>query len=230
MPADLAARGATAAFFRLEGALVGADAVPAAAYFAMHRQGFRARALGLGQVALSAPIYRVLGQSDRVLANRLVYLALRGMSEDRIIELAGEYVEDVLGERVLESGVDLLRKAKRAGHRTVLLSDGVAQVVEPLVRKLRHVDDFVCNHLDLRDGEATGKLCEPVVGGHDSLRWARGYAAEHGIDLARSVAYLTHGPDLLLMTAVGEPCAVNPDFTLRRAAREADWPVLDYDT
>ena len=230
MPDDLRPASTTAAFFRLEGALVAADAVPAAAYFAMHRQGLRARALGLGQVALCAPIYRVLGQSDRVLANRLVYLALRNMSEDRITELADEYVEDVLGARVLESGVDLLRKAKGAGHRTILVSDSIAQVVEPLVRRLRHVDDFICNHLELRDGSATGKLREPVVGGHDSLRWARGYAAEHGIDLGRSVAYLTHGPDLPLLTAVGRPCAVNPDFTLRRAARDAAWPVLDYDT
>ena len=203
MPNDVIKTQTTAAFFRLEGALVGADAVPAAAYFAMHRQGFRSRLLGLGQVALSAPVYRVLGQSDRVLANRLVYLALRSMSEDRIAELADEYVNDVLDEKVLDSGIDLLRKARRAGHRIVVVSDGIAQIVEPLIERLRYVDDFVCNHLDVRDGWATGKLNDPVVGGHDSLRWARGYADQHGIDLERSVAYLTHGPDLLLMTAVG---------------------------
>jgi phosphoserine phosphatase len=57
----------------------------------------------------------------------------------------------------------------------------------------------------------------------------RRYAQEHAIDLTRSLAYAAHGPDLLLMTAVGSACAVNPDFTLRRAARQADWPILDYD-
>lgn len=220
---------ATAAFFRIEGVLVRADAVPATAYFAMHRQGFRERLLGLGQVALSAPVYRVLGQSDRVLANRLLYLALRGMSEDRVAELAEEYVEDMLRERILEGGIELMRKARQAGHRIVLIADGVSQIVDPLLKHLRQVDDCVCNRLEIRDGYATGKLMEPVIGGHDSARWARGYAAERGIDLDRSLAYVAHGPDLLLMTAVGKPCAVNSDFTLRRAAREADWPMLDYD-
>jgi hypothetical protein len=33
----------------------------------------------------------------------------------------------------------------------------------------------------------------------------------------------------LLLSTVGARCAVNPDFTLRRAAQQADWPVLDYD-
>lgn len=220
---------ATAAFFRVEAVLVRADAVPATAYFAMHRQGFRERAFGLGQVALSAPVYRVLGQSDRVLANRILYLALRGMSEDRVAELAEEYVAEVLSERVLEGGLELLRKAKQAGHRIVLIADGIGHVVEPLLKHLRYVDHHVCNHLEFRDGEATGKLHDPVMGGHDSARWVRGYAAENGIDLDRSLAYVAHGPDLLVMTAVGSPCAVNADFTLRRAAREADWPMLDYD-
>ena len=73
-----------------------------------------------------------------------------------------------------------------------------------------------------RDGYATGKLLEPVVGGHDCAGWARGYAQQHGIDLTRSTVYAAHGPDLLLLSAVGQPCVVNPDFTLRRAARQAE--------
>jgi phosphoserine phosphatase len=68
-----------------------------------------------------------------------------------------------------------------------------------------------------------------VIGGHDSALWVRRYAEENHIDLAGSVVYAAHGPDLLLLSAVGRPCAVNPDFTLRRAARQADWPILDYD-
>jgi phosphoserine phosphatase len=102
-------------------------------------------------------------------------------------------------------------------------------VVQRLVAHLRHVDEYICNRLELRDGYATGKLLEPVVGGHDSASWARRYADEGGIDLSRSVVYAAHGPDLLLMSSVGMPCAVNPDFTLRRAARQTDWPIIDYD-
>jgi phosphoserine phosphatase len=219
----------TAAFFRVEGTLVGRGACSAAAYFAANGPGFAERALKLGQAALTAPVYSLLGQSDRVLANRLAYLPLRNLSEDRIAELAEEYVDGILRERILQGGVDLLREARRKGQRVVLICDALEQVVAPLAAQLRHVDDYVCNRLEFRDGYATGKLLDPVVGGHDSALWARHYAEQHGIDLARSVVYAAHGPDLLLMSSVGSACAVNPDFTLRRAARQSDWPILDYD-
>lgn len=219
----------TVAFVRVEGTLVAGGACSAAAYFAANAAGFGERARKLGQVALTAPFYALLGQSDRVLANRLAYLPLRNLSEDRISELAEEYFEGVVKERLLQGGIELLREARRQGHRVVLLSDGLAQVIEPLAAHLRHVDEVVCNRLEFRDGYATGKLLAPVIGGHDSAAWARRFAQEHDLDLSRSVVYAAHGPDLLLMSTVGLPCAVNPDFTLRRAARQADWPVLDYD-
>jgi phosphoserine phosphatase len=217
-----------AVFVRIEGVLTGRGVRAAAAYFAANAAGLRERALRLGHLAWTAPIYEVLGQSDRVLANRLAYLALRSMSEDRIAELAGEYWENVLRERVLSDGVELLRRARAEGKRVVLLADSVDVVVKPLVEHLRCVDDYVCNRLEFRSGYATGKLLDPVIGGHDGGRFIETYAREHGIDLAASSAYGAHGPDVLMLAAVGRPCAVNPDYTLRRAAREAGWPVMDY--
>jgi phosphoserine phosphatase len=217
-----------AAFVRIEGVLTGRGVRAAAAYFAANAAGLRERALRLGHLAWTAPIYQVLGQSDRVLANRLAYLALRSMSEDRIAELASEYWQNVLREHLLSDGVELLRRARAEGKRVVLLADSVDVVVKPLVEHLRYVDDYVCNRLEFRSGYATGKLLDPVIGGHDGGRFVETYAREHGIDLAASSAYGAHGPDVLMLAAVGRPCAVNPDYTLRRAAREAGWPVMDY--
>jgi phosphoserine phosphatase len=217
-----------AVFVRIEGVLAGPGARSAAAYFAANAAGLRERVLRLGHLAWTAPVYQVLGQSDRVLANRLAYLALRGMSEDRIAELATEYWDNVLRERVLADGVELLRRARAERKRVVLLADSIEPVVQPLVEHLRCVDDYVCNRLEFRDGLATGKLIDPVIGGHDGGRFVMEYAREHAIDLTASTAYGAHGPDVLMLAAVGRPCAVNPGYTLRRAAREAGWPVMDY--
>jgi HAD superfamily phosphoserine phosphatase-like hydrolase len=217
-----------AAFFRVEGLLVGRGVMEAAGYFAANSRGFRERFFRLGQVAMTFPVYRVLGQSDRVLANRLAYVALRNMEEDRVVELAREYFQDVLKGAVLEGGVELLRKARQKGCRVALISDGLSHLIEPLVEHLKYADDFICNRLEFRDGVATGRLLEPVVGGHHSALWVRKYAEQNGIDLARSLAYGGHGPDLLMLSAVGHPCAVNPDFTLRQAARQAQWPIMEY--
>ena len=218
----------TAAFFRVEGILLGRGVLAASAYIAGNAKKFGERALRLGLVALAAPVHTLLGQTDRALAHRLVHLAFRGMSEDRIALLSEEYAEDILKDKILDQGVELMKRAQGEGHRIVLLSDGIAPIMLPLARHLRHHDDLICNHLEFRDGEATGRLLEPIVGGASGGRWLQQYAAEHDIDLAHSTAYGSHGPDMLLLAAVGKPCAVNPDFVLRRSARDADWPVVEY--
>lgn len=217
----------TAAFFRVEGTLIDRGALAASAYFASNAQGFTERAFRVGALALGAPIYGWLTQSDRTLATRAAYAALRHMSEDRVHELAGEYYEDVLKQRIYERGRELIKQAKRDKHKVVLLSEGIEQVVSRLAEELG-ADDLVSNHLEFVHGETTGKLLEPVVGGHDGGAYAKRYAREHGIDLTRSVAYAAHGADLLLLSSVGRPCAINPDFALRAAARDAEWPVLEY--
>jgi HAD superfamily phosphoserine phosphatase-like hydrolase len=217
----------TAAFFRVEGALVDRGALAASAYFAGNAQGFAERAFRLGALALGTPLYGYLSQNDRTLATRAAYVTLRHMSEDRIGELADEYYADVLKDRIYERGRELIKKARKEGHRIVLISEGIEPVVAKLASELA-ADDFVSNRLEFDHGEATGKLLEPIIGGHDAGTWVKRYAREHGVSLERSFAYAAHGADLLLLSAVGQPCAVNPDFALRGAARDADWPVLEY--
>ena len=216
----------TAAFFRVEGTLIDRGALAASIYFAANAQGFAERALRVGALAVGAPLYRFLSQNDRTLATRAAYVTLRHMSEDRILELADEYYAEILKERIYERGRELVKRARREGHRVVMLSEGIEQVVSRLSQELG-ADHFVCNRLEFEDGEATGKLLEPIVGGHDVAAWVKRYAREQGIALERSLAYAAHGADILLLSAVGQPCAVNPDFALRGAARDADWPVLE---
>lgn len=221
-----------AAFFRAEGVLISRGVVHAATWMAAQRAGLRERAFRFGQAALAAPLFGLLGQNDRSLGSRIAHLAYRDMTSDRIDVLSEEYVEDMLEDSILDSGVELLKKARAAGYRTVVLSEGISEIMERVVERYlqgkRGVDDLVCNRLEYKDNKATGKLLDPIVGGYEGGRWAQAYAAEHGVDLRRSVAYAGHGPDLLLLSAVGQPCAVNPDHTLRKAAKEADWPVVDY--
>ena len=218
----------TAAFFRVEGIVLGRGVLAASAYIAANAKKFGELALRLGLVALAAPVHGLLGQTDRALAHRIVHLAFRGMSEDRVAILAEEYAEDILKGKLLDQGVELMKRARDEGRRVVLLSDGVSSIMEPFARHLKHHDELVCNHLEFRDGEATGKLLDPIIGGASGGRWLRQYALEHDLDLAHSAAYGSHGPDMLLLSAVGRPCAVNPDFVLRRSARDADWPIIEY--
>ena len=66
-----------------------------------------------------------------------------------------------------------------------------------------------------------------MVGSHLAGQWARGFAKENDIDLDLSWAYGAHAADSLLLSAIGKPCVVDPDFRLRRIARDNDWPVVE---
>lgn len=218
----------TAAFFRVEGILLSRGVLSAAAYMAANARKFGERALRLGLVAAAAPLHRLLGQTDRAFAHRVAHLAMRGMSEDRIAVLSEEYAEDVLKDKILDQGLELLKRAQGEGHRVVLLSDGIEPIIRPLSRHLKHYDELLCNRIEFEDGEATGKLLDPVIGAASGGRWLDDYAEQHDLDLRRSCAYGSHGPDMLLLARVGRPCAVNPDFVLRRSAKDADWPIIEY--
>ncbi len=220
-----------AAFIRVEGVLFKRGLLSAAAYVARNAQGMKERALRTVGLALGAPAYGLLRQNDRTLANRVAYLAFRGMSQDRIEVLGEEYFHDVLASKLLDRGVEIVQRMKDEGYRTVLLSESLPQLMAPLVDKIgaRHVDRLVTNHIEFKaDGDCTGRLLDPVVGGHDAGRFVHRYCEEHGLDARGSAAFGSHAGDLLLLASVGKPCAVNPDFTLRRAAHEADWPIVDY--
>ncbi|MDF1663715.1 MAG: haloacid dehalogenase-like hydrolase [Planctomycetota bacterium] len=218
----------TAAFFRVEGTLIKRGALSVSAYFATNAQKFSDRLFRLGAMAVAAPVYSILGQSDRGLANRMAYFSCRHLSEDRIFVLAEEYYDTMLKDSVLDRGLELMKRARKEGHRIVLISETISEVLEHLKDDLGSYDELVCNRLEYRNGKATGKLVDPVMGGHECGRWIKEYASKEGIDLANSVAYAAHGGDLLLLASVGHPCATNPDFALRRAAREVDWPVVEY--
>jgi len=218
----------TAAFVRVEGILLARGVLSAAAYLAGNAKKFGERALRLGIVGLAAPVHRLLGQTDRALAHRLAHLAIRGMSRDRVEVLCEEYAEDVLKDTILDQGIELLKRLQSEGRRVVLLSDSIEPIMKPLARHLKHYDELVYNQIEFEDDEATGKLLDPVIGSNVGGRWLDDYAAAHNLELARSAAFGAHGPDMLLLSRVGKPCAVNPDFVLRRSAKDADWPIIDY--
>jgi phosphoserine phosphatase len=197
---------------------------------AANAYGLAQRLQKIGTAVAMAPWYGIVGQADRTLATRIAFASARGMSEDRVAVLCQEYAGNILLPSVLERGVELLETAHRKGHEIVLVSETLRPAIEPLLLALPVPARIVCNDLEYREGHATGRLAEPVIGGVSGCLHVLRTERERGVDLARSVAYGSRGPDLLLLQSVGSPCAVNPDLSLRAAARDADWPVLQYST
>lgn len=215
-----------AAFFRVEGALTARPTLAAAGYLIANSQALTDRFTRMAGVALALPLSFGGPLKDSTLATRFSWMGVRGMSDDRLAVLGDEYATRYLIPSLKDVGTKLIDEAKRQKLRVILVSDNLNVIVEPVAKHLG-IRDVVCNRLEMTSTKATGRLAEPVISGHLSGAWARDYATEHGIDLTRSSFYGATGDDALLMSAIGKPCAVTPDRTLRRLARDNDWPVVE---
>ena len=215
-----------AAFFRVEGPLSPRPTVAAAAYLAANSQEISGRLARLGNVALAAPFLFGGPLADPAMGARVTWMGLRGMSHDRLAVLGQEYAERFVIPSLRETGLRLLKEATKSGHRIVLLSDNLHEVMEP-VRAHLGADSLVCNRLELAEGKATGRLDTPVFHGAEQAKWVQRYAAETNTDLATSLAYGAQDDDQLLLSAIGRPCVVHPNRGLRNVARTFDWPVVE---
>lgn len=215
-----------AGFFRVEGTLTPRPTIATCAWLAANAQAVGERLARLGNVALATPFLSFGPLRDATTGSRVAWMGLRGLSEDRLVVLGEEYAERFLIPSLREVGLELVRDARKQGLRVVLISDNLDVVVRHVADHLG-IDDLVCNTMEMRKGKATGRLRDPIVTGHVASEWVRGFASEEGIDLGASSAWGAQAEDGMLLGAIGRPCAVHPDWQLRRMARDLDWPVVE---
>ena len=217
---------ARAAFFRLEGTLHAGGAWSAALYLASNAASMRQRLLA-SSGALLGGFFRnakVTGAES----TRLAFAPLAGFSRDRLEILAGDYAKDVLLASLRPEARALLDGARADGFKTVLVTESLDIIANSLSRVLGEGFDFVlANELefDAKD-RCTGDLVSPVLAPELDPKRLRDFAHAHGIDLASSRAYGSAREDLVLLGAVGYPCALEPTRELARVARDLEWPIV----
>jgi phosphoserine phosphatase len=211
-----------AAFFRLEGVVSDSQAWRGALSLAASAPRIRHRVFGLGTVLLSA----ALTPRDPALTRSLGWSSLRGFSRDRVEVMGRDYALERLVPSVPPSVHRLLEGARAGRFVPVLIAEAIDAIAGPTAEALGF-ELTLCNALEWdRSGSTTGVLRPPVVGPEVDPKQLRSFAAEHRIDLQRSIAYGASRADALLLSLVGMPCAVDPDRALARIARDLDWPVL----
>jgi len=97
----------------------------------------------------------------------------------------------------------------------------------PELKNYLGIDEFVANRLEFVNGYATGRVLPPVMASATKAKWIREYAERENINLSESYAYSDSISDLPMLSIVGHPVAVNPDFRLKQTALQHDWAILD---
>ena len=215
-----------AAFYDVDGTLFKTNVVHAYAYYALNAPKITNRLARTAGLLASLPLYWMADKYDRKLFNDAFYKNYEGFGEDRLVVLGDEIFEKVIKPNIFKGAQDLIARSKDQGLAQVLVTGAIDHVTRPLADYLG-VDDWVANTLEMKDGFATGRLIQPMIAGANKALWVRRYAEERGYPLDDCFAYADSGSDLPMLSVVGRPCAVNPDFRLRTTAKAYQWPVLE---
>jgi HAD superfamily hydrolase (TIGR01490 family) len=217
---------AAAAFYDLDGTLVRTNLVHAFAYNARNQQGVLKSLTRTASTLASVPLFAAADVYSRRLFNDLFFRRYKGESEDRLRFLADELFDNAIRPSIFPGAYELIDKSRRLGLRQVLVTGALDLTVVPFARHMG-LDAYVTNRLEFVDGKATGRLLPPIMAAATKASWIRTYAEKEGLSLSECYSYSDSMSDLPMLSVVGHPTAVNPDFRLRNTALQHDWPILD---
>ena len=189
---------AAVTYWRVEGSLLELGALRPVGFFTWNSQSFAqrwARRAGMAGMAVARPLAYT---ASRSFATRFLHTLLRGVSRDRLDLLGEEYFHYVLRPQLRAKAEKALREAVNSGERIVLVGQLLENVMRPLAGYFG-VEEFVANRLEFRDGQATGRLEDPIVRPRGPLAWIAGGATAGRVPRERLIEQLgwEHQPELL---------------------------------
>lgn len=215
-----------AAFYDMDGTLVSTTLVHSYMFTATHEPSIARTIVKTAAGLAKIPAFFAVDQISRVAFNKMLFAGYKGEYLDRLVEFAEEHFEQVLKPNIFPGAYELIETGKRKGLRQVIISGSLDIMVAPLARHLG-IDDIITNKLEMKNSVATGELVRPILAGATKARFIQEYAKEHNIDLLESYGFSDSFSDYPMLAVVGRPAVVNPDWKLRRSAKEFHWPILD---
>ncbi len=218
--------GQPAAFYDLEGTLVSTNLVHTLVFYAQRQQGlWQTAKKSVGTVA-RLPFFGLAELYSRNVFNEVFFKSYEGYSQDRLRYFSDELFEQVLKPAIYAGAPELIVHGKKIGHRQVVITGALDFTIQRLMDHLG-IDDFKANHMEFVNGYSTGRIIPPVMASATKAQWIREYAERENINLSDSYAYSDSISDLPMLSIVGHPVAVNPDFRLKQTALQHDWAILD---
>ncbi len=129
-----------------------------------------------------------------------------------------------LAPLIFPGAVERIDWHRARGHRLAIVSAGLELCLEPAARQLGF-DHLIGTRADL---SGTPRVTSRNCYGREKVRRLLAEPWFDGVDWPASWAYSDHISDLPMLTLCGNPVAVSPKPALRRHARRAGWPIMDF--
>ncbi|MGO4383122.1 HAD family hydrolase [Specibacter sp. RAF43] len=150
-----------------------------------------------------------------------------GISTDFVRQLGEEVYDEMIVSKIWPGTRALTQEHLRSGRQVWLVTATPVEVASVIADRLA-LTGALGTVAEIEDGLYTGKLVGEILHGPAKARAVQALAIEQGLDLGRCWAYSDSYNDIPLLTAVGNPVAINPDTRLRAHARDHNWPIYDF--
>ncbi len=216
-----------AAFFDVDNTLM-----KGASLFHVARKMYQKRAFTLGDVAGFAWkqakfILRGENMSDVHSVQDSAQKIAAGISTEFIRQLGEEVYDEMIVSKIWPGTRALTQEHLKSGRQVWLVTATPVEVASVISSRLG-LTGALGTVAEVDDGIYTGHLVGEILHGPAKGRAVYALAETEGLDLSKCWAYSDSFNDIPLLTAVGNPVAINPDSRLRKHARDNNWPIYDY--
>ncbi|MSO27195.1 MAG: HAD-IB family hydrolase [Candidatus Nanopelagicales bacterium] len=151
--------------------------------------------------------------------------------QGRSVEELNTYGEAIFNEsmvdKLIPGSLALAQAHLDAGQQVWLVTATPVELATMVARRLG-LTGALGTVSEVKDGIYTGRLTGPPLHGLAKAEAIRSLAERESLDLSACSAYSDSSNDIPMLSAVGNPVAVNPDSTLRAHARENNWVIRDF--
>lgn len=226
-PSSAAQHHSEAAFFDVDNTLM-----KGASLFHVARKMYQKRAFTLHDVAGFAwkqARFILLGENmkDVHSVQDSAQKLAAGISTEFIRQLGEEVYDEMIVSKIWPGTKALTQEHLQSGRQVWLVTATPVEVAAVIASRL-NLTGALGTVAESEDGIYTGHLVGEILHGAAKGRAIEALAIVEGLDLSRCWAYSDSYNDIPLLTAVGNPVAINPDAKLRKHARENNWPIYDY--
>ena len=211
------------AVFDVEGTIADLTVVQHYLYFLLDREARRRWPGIVARTALRVPGWLRRDRVNRLDFQRHFYRGYAGFEPQFVAEAARRAFHEVTLPRSFPRALRRAREHVDAGHRVVLVTGALEEVVRPLAELLEV--ELRGARLRVVDGVFDGDLADTPPSAEARGTLVRRLADETGVPVRACFAYADSISDLSMLEVVGHPVPVNPDLRLASVARRRGWPA-----
>jgi HAD superfamily hydrolase (TIGR01490 family) len=149
----------------------------------------------------------------------------RGRSQQLIIELCEEIVQEFLPKKIFPNMQRRVEEHQSIGHDTWVVSAAPIEIASIVASKLNMTGAYGTSG-EVIKGYYSGELRAGAMHGINKATAIKELAKVKAYDLSQSFAYSDSANDLPLLVSVGNPFIVNPNKQLQNIALKNKWPIL----